>query len=121
MGQSYRSGLNRFAAKVKAPTQCLFVSPSDLNMHFGPENRALICAALFLLAASASASDSKPGDAHPCPRKFTDEQVDRILIEKLPIKYEHRLSVNYTNCRYYMVIWPLPIVVDSNTFVDLDE
>ena len=90
-------------------------------MPLRPDHRALICAALCLFAASASASDSKPGEAHACPRKFTDEQVDRILIEKLPINYEHRLSVNYTNCRYYMVIWPLPIVVDSNTFVDLDE
>jgi TonB family protein len=85
-------------------------------------SQALVCAGTFLiLAATAAASDWKPPGAHHCPRKFSDEQIDQILKDKLKIDYDHRLTVNYTKCHYYMAIWPLPIVVDSNILIDLDE
>lgn len=56
-----------------------------------------------------------------CPRKFSDEQIDRILIEKLPVNYDHRTDVHYVECTYHVVVWGVGAPVDSQSLIELDE
>ena len=56
-----------------------------------------------------------------CPRKFNDAQIDRILIEKLPVHYDHRTEVRYVECTYYVVVWGVGAPVDSQSLIELDE
>lgn len=56
-----------------------------------------------------------------CPQKFTDQQIDQILTEKLPLNYDHRITVHYSNCSYGVVIWPTNGPPDSQTLIKLDR
>jgi TonB family protein len=77
---------------------------------------------LLLQVLNVGAGDSRPSsNEHTCPRKFTDKQIDQILTDKLPIKYDHHLTVHYSRCKYGVVIWPNGGPVDSQTPIILDE
>jgi TonB family protein len=69
----------------------------------------------------AAAEHAASSGAHACPRRFTNEQVDRILIEKLPIRYDHDITIHYSNCTYHVGIWPVGGAPDSQTLIELDE
>jgi hypothetical protein len=56
-----------------------------------------------------------------CYRKFSDEEIDQLLVEKLHITKPHRNDVQWKHCEYFVVIWPVPNVVDGQTIVELDQ
>jgi len=75
-----------------------------------------------VLLGSVNAAAEKPRAASVyCPRKFTDEQIQRMLVEKLPIGSEVGVRVRYEHCVYQVVMWPIGHPVDSDVFIELDK
>jgi len=86
----------------------------------GMNARTLLCSALLGMATIVAAP-TVHATSKDCPRKFSGEQIDRILIEKLPVNYAHRTDVNYVKCTYYVVVWGIGAPVDSQSLIELDE
>ena len=75
---------------------------------------AATCA--FVLCACTAAA----GIAEPCRRKLDDAQVEIILARYLDLTIPHRTKIYWQECRYDIVVWPLPVVPDSQILVTLD-
>jgi len=82
---------------------------------------SLLLAAIALFDAAALASEKDSAEKTECPRKFNDQQINTLLIEKLPLGADVGMSVRYEDCKYYVVMWPPGHPVDSNVFVELDR
>ena len=63
---------------------------------------------------------STPTKDDQCRRKFSDAEIDKLLVQKLKYLQPHQTDVRWKDCKYYALIWWLPITPDHNTFVSLD-
>jgi hypothetical protein len=86
----------------------------------------LICT-LFLSLLPAACVWAGTGEPS-CSRKFDDQEI-RDLTEKAIVEYSlavdrpYRIEVNWSKCRYYVVIWRTdpPPSPDSEMLLTLDE
>src|SRR5947209_6218254 len=82
---------------------------------------SLLSTGALLSAASSAAAEKVRTSALECPRKFSDEQIRQILIEKLPFRGEGGMEVRYKYCTYGVLIWPPGHPPDSDSSIELDH
>lgn len=83
--------------------------------------RLLLSTAVLLGDISVLASEKDRAPTNECPRRFSDEQIQQILLRKLPIGTDGGTSVRYQGCSYHVLLWPPGHPVDSDVFVELDR
>lgn len=92
-----------------------------MPINFVWKFRARFLYAGVLLCIATLAAAQTPAASQDCPRKFSDAQVDAILIEKLPARYAHTIEVNYVHCTYHAVLWVTGGAPDSEALIELDR
>lgn len=68
---------------------------------------------LFVVAVSASC---RANDVS-CVRKYNDDQIFSLVKSKLKLIGDYKVYVNWKNCRYYILLYHLPIIVDNQKIV----
>lgn len=56
-----------------------------------------------------------------CVRKYSDEQIFSLVKDRLRIGGEYKIYINWRNCKYYILMYPLPIIVDNQKIVVVDS
>lgn len=78
--------------------------------------RILIVCVVFALSACAEVrSDAS------CQRKFGDKDVEGLLYRQVPSLKPGQVYVNWKNCTYYVLYYPLPVTPDEQKLFSLDS
>ncbi len=76
----------------------------------------MVCVAFFALSACAQV----PSDAS-CQRKFSDAEVEGLLYRQVRRLEPGKVYVNWKNCTYHVLYYPLPVTPDEQKIFALDS
>lgn len=85
--------------------------------HTIPAKHCLIGLACFVLISCTA--HTKPRGV--CARQFTDNSIRQIVTDELKLVGDYEIRVNWTRCRYYLLILTPSRAPDSEIIVTLDE
>jgi hypothetical protein len=79
---------------------------------------ALFAALLILVVASCVSAGS---EGRECARELDDDDVRAILGKPGLVAVAYEASIHWTECKYYIAIWELPVTPDTKKIVVLDS
>ena len=76
---------------------------------------------IILMLAVVAASALCKADDTPCVRKYSDEQIFSLVKNRLGLSEEYEVYVNWKNCKYYILLYSIPTVVDNQKIIVADS
>jgi hypothetical protein len=91
---------------------------SGMRSRLSSAGCVLLAALLVLVVVSCVSAGSK---GHECVRELNDGDVRAILGKLGLVAVAYEASIHWTECKYYIAIWELPVNPDTQKIVVLDS
>ena len=62
-----------------------------------------------------------PGNSGDCKRRFSDDSIRKRVISELKLVGDYEINVNWSKCKYFLLIFPPSRAPDSEIIVTFDE
>lgn len=76
---------------------------------------------IILMLAVVAASALCKADDIPCARKYSDEQIFSLVKNRLKLSGKYEVYVNWKDCKYHILMYSIPIVVDNQKIIVADS
>lgn len=80
-----------------------------------------MCALLCIVCMALNSCSSRVENHVVCTRQFTDSEIKQKVMDELDLVGDYELNVNWSKCKYYLLIFTPSRAPDSEIIVTLDE